>query len=199
VDWLVTFSPARDLLMEEFGLPASTYVQTNVIEPLLEKNRRTPPGDIDLVIIPGPDRAIAIQVKRIRVVAETTHRDSTPGRQLGNISKLIEQANGSREIGFCANYALVLVECFGAARAEYNFIARGASPGVFRRIYHLTKDLPLHPDVGLIFVEVVQPTPASVDKAGMVAVCIDKPAVGLDQTPGLTARVRQLITHNPSR
>lgn len=199
MDWLVAFSLARDLLIEEFGLPHNTYVQTNVIEPLLERDRRKPPCDIDLIIIPEPSRAIAIQVKRIRVVAETTHRDSTPGRQLGNISKLIEQANGSREIGFCANYALVLVECYGPARAEYNFIARGASPGVFRRIYHLTKDQPLHPDVGLIFVEVVQPTPTSIDRAGMVAVCIDKPAVGLDQMPDLTARVRQFITRSPSR
>ena len=96
MDWLVAFSPARDLLLEEFGLPPNTYMQTNVIEPLLERDRRRPPGDIDLIIIPAPNRAIAIQVKRVRVVAETTHRDSTPGRQLGNITKLIEQANGSR-------------------------------------------------------------------------------------------------------
>lgn len=199
VDWLVAFPPARELLLEELGIPANTYVQTGVIEPLIERKRRRPPGDIDLILVSEPRRAIAIQVKRIRVLAETTYRDSTPGRNLGNITKLVEQANGSREIGFCANYALVLVECYGAERSDYNFIARGSSPGVFRRIYHLTKDQPLHSDVGLIFVEITQPTRTSVDRAGMVAVCRDKPAIALDQPADLTRRIRQLVAGRHSR
>jgi hypothetical protein len=194
IDWLVAFPPARELLLEELGLAAGTFVQTSVIEPLIERNRRKQPGDIDLILVPEPHRAIAIQVKRVRMLAETTHRDSTPGRQLGNITKLIEQANGSREIGFHANYALVLVECYGVERSEYNFLARGSSPGVFRRIYHLTKDQPLHSDVGLIFVEIIQPTRTSVDRAGVVAICVDKPAIEQEQPPDLTARVRQLVS-----
>jgi hypothetical protein len=178
-DWLVASPPACELLLEELGLGVNTFVQTSVIEPLIERHRRKPPGDIDLILVPEPHRAIAIQIRRIRVLAETTHRDSTPGRQLGNVTKLIEQASGSREIGVCANYALVLVECYGPARSEHNFIARGSSAGVFRRIYHLTKDQPLHSDVGLIFVEIIQPTRTSVDRAAVVAICMDKPAIEL--------------------
>jgi hypothetical protein len=192
VDWLVGMRAARELLLEELGLPADTYIQTGIVEPLIAKNRSQPPGDIDLIFVPEPHHAIAIQVKRVRVVAETTHRDRTPGRQLGNITRLVEQANGSREIGFSANYALVLIECDGVARSDYNFIARGASPHVFRRIYHVTKDQPLHADVGLIFVEITQPTRTSVDRAGVVAVCVDKQATRLDQRPEVTARVRHL-------
>jgi hypothetical protein len=193
-DWLVASPMARELLLEELGLAVDTFAQTSVIEPLIERNRRKPPGDIDLILVPEPHRAIAIQIKRLRVLAETTHRDSTPGRQLGNITKLIEQANGSRDIGFRANYALVLVECYGPARSDHNFLARGSSPGVFRRIYHLTKDQPLHSDVGLIFVEIIQPTPTSVDRAGVVAICVEKPAIEQNQPPDLTARVRKLVS-----
>ena len=193
VDWLVEMRQARELLLEELRLPANTYARTGVTDPLIEKDRRTPPGDIDLIFVPDPRRAIAIQVKRLRVIAETTHRDSTPGRQLGNITKLVEQANGSRDIGFCENYALVLVECYGPERADYNFLARGSSPGVFRRIYHLTKDQPLHCDVGLIFVEITQPTRSSHARTGMVAVSVDRSATPLDQSPDITARVRQLV------
>ena len=199
VDWLVGLRLARELLLEELGLLADTYTQTAIIEPLIEKNRHQPPGDNDLVLVPEPHRAIAIQVKRIRVQAETTHKDRTPRRQVGNITRLVEQANGSREIGFAANYALILIECYGVERSEYNFLGRGSSPGVFRRIYHLTKDHPIHPDVGLIFVEIVQPTRTSVDRAGMVAVCVDKPATPMDQPPEIAARVRQLIAGKPSR
>ena len=198
VGWLTDTRPARELLLEELRLPADTYAQASITDPLIEKDRRQPPGDIDLIFVPDARRAIAIQVKRMRVIAETTHKDRTPGRQLGNITRLVEQANGSRAIGFCENYALVLIECYGPERAEYNFISRGPSPGVFRRIYHITKDQPIHNDVGLIFVEITQPTRSNVDQSGMVAVCMDKPAIPLDQSPGITARVRQLIAHRPS-
>jgi len=113
---------------------------------------------------------------------------------------LVEQANSSsREIGFRENYALVLVECYGVGRSEHKFLARGSSPAVFRRIYHMTRDQPLHPDVGLIFVEITQPTRTGVDRGGMVAVCADKRATPLDQAPGMTARVRRLVAHKTSR
>jgi hypothetical protein len=198
VDWLVRTPQARELILEELRLPANTYAQTGVTDPLIEKIRWQPPGDIDLIFIPDPRRAIAVQVKRFPVIAETTYKDRTPGRLLGDITKLVEQANGSREIGFRENYALVLVECYGPERAEYNFISRGSSHGVFRRIYHMTKDQPIHGDVGLIFVEIAQPTRSSVDRAGIVAVSVDKPAIPLDQPPEITARVRQLVAHKPS-
>jgi hypothetical protein len=199
VDWLVGMRPARELLLEALGLPAGTYVQTGIVEPLIGRNRRISPGDIDLIFVPDPRHAISIQVKRVRVVAETTHRDSTPGRQLGNITHLVEQANGSREIGFCENYAMVLIECYGVQRSDYNFLARGSSPGVFRRIYHMTWDQPIHPDVGLIFFEITQPTRSSVDRSGMLAVCVDKRATQLDQPPEITGRVRQLVARRASR
>lgn len=44
------------------------------------------------------------------------------------------------------------------AREEYNFVSRGTSRGVFDRVYHITKDLEFNKEVGLVFVEVVQPT-----------------------------------------
>jgi hypothetical protein len=45
----------------------------------------------------------------------------------------------------------------------------------------------------MIFVEITQPNRTSVDRAGMVARCIDKPAVALDQPAPLAARIRQLV------
>lgn len=198
VNWLVGTQQPRDLLLGELRLPANTYIQTAIIEPLVEKNRRQPPGDIDLLFVPDARCAIAIQVKRFRVIAETTHKDRTPGRQLGNITNLVKQANGSREIGFSTNYALVLVECYGPARSDYNFISRGSSPGVFRSIYHMTKEQPIHCDVGLVFVEITQPTRASVDRAATVCVRVDKPAIPVEQSPEITARVRQLKAQKTS-
>jgi len=198
VNWLIGTPQPRELLLGELMLSANTYVQTAIIEPLVEKNRRQPPGDIDLIFVPDAHRAIAIQVKRFPVIAETAYKDHTTRGQLGDITKLVEQANGSREIGFWTTYALVLVECYGPARQEYNFASRDSSPGVFSRIYHMTKERPIHRDVGLIFVEITQPTRASVDRAATVCVHVDKPAIPVEQSSEITARVRQLMANKIS-
>ncbi len=199
VDWLVAERSARGLLLEELGLPVDTYIQTNVRRPLIERNRSNPPGDIDLVLVPHPRRAIAIQVKRVRVIADTMDSDITLGDYEGDIARLIQQANGSVEIGFHADYAMVLVECCGVRRSENNFLFRNATQDVFRkRVYHVTKCQPIHPNVGIIFFEVTQPTKAGHGEAGMVSVCEDKRAARREQKTELTERVYRLMQYKPS-
>jgi hypothetical protein len=50
----------------------------------------------------------------------------------------------------------------------------------------------LHSDVGLIFIEISQPTGASIDNAGFIAISVDKRAKPLEQPVALNAKVRQL-------
>lgn len=64
VDWLLRTPEVRELLLSELELRADTYVQTEVRDPIIETSRRQPPGDIDLIFVPQPDRAVAIQVSR---------------------------------------------------------------------------------------------------------------------------------------
>jgi hypothetical protein len=77
-------------------------------------------------------------------------------------------------------------------RSEFNFLARTTTEGQFNRIYHRALDSPLHSDVGLIFIEISQPTGASIDNAGFIAISVDKRAKPLEQPVALNARVRQL-------
>ena len=151
------------------------------------------------MLAPNPRHAIAVQVKRVRVIAETMDSDLTLGNSEEDIARLIRQANGSVEIGFHADYAMVLVECCGIQRSENNFLFRNATPEVFRKkVYHVTKCQPLHPNVGIIFVEVTQPTTAVHKAVGMVSVCEDKRAARREQKPELTERIDRLMQYKAS-
>jgi hypothetical protein len=195
INWVLRTPPARELLLANLKVPEAAYVQASVREPILDRRPARKPGDLDLLLLSDPNdpsRAISIQAKRIKVEAVTTYRDDVCNRQLGNLSDLIEQANGSRELGFHLNYAMVIVQCDGIRRSEFNFLGRTTTSGQFRRIYHRTWNSPVHSDVGVIFVEISQPTAASIDRAGVVAICVDKEAKCIDQPSSLTARMRQL-------
>ena len=76
---------------------------------------------------------------------------------------------------------------------------RNATPEVFRKkVYHVTKCQPLHPNVGIIFVEVTQPTTAVHKAVGMVSVCEDKRAARREQKPELTERIDRLMQYKAS-
>ncbi len=193
--WLLGTPPARDLLFTNLDLPAATYAQTSITEPILDRRPRRKPGDLDMVLVPhpsDPSRAISIQAKRVKVQAISTYRDDVSNRHLGNLTDLIEQANGSRELGFHLNYAMVVVEIDGMQRSGFNFLARTTTEGQFNRIYHRAWDSPLHEDVGLIFVEISQPTGADIDTTGFIAISVDKRARPLEQPSYLTTKVRHL-------
>ena len=195
VRWLLRTPIARDLMLEELRLPAHTYARASVTEPLID-DRNKKPGDIDLLLVANHAwQSISIQIKRVKVEAIDTIRDKISHRHLGNLRDLVDQANASRNLGFHLNYALVIIQVDGIARSEVNVLTRGITTGKLQRIYRLIMNSPLHPDVGVVFVEISQPTVASIDRMGMVAVCVDKPAVPLDQPNRLTERVRQLMAN----
>lgn len=201
LNWLLGTPPARDLLFTNLDLPAATYAQTSIIEPILDRRPTRKPGDLDMLLVPQPDdpsRVISIQAKRVKVEAVNTYRDDVSNRQVGNLTAVVEQANGSRELGFHLNYAMIVVQVDGLERSEFNFLARTTTEGQFNRIYHRAWDSPLHSDVGLIFIEISQPTGASIDIAGFIAISVDKRAKPLEQPVALNAKVRQLTQQRRS-
>lgn len=196
VRWLLRTPVARNLLWEELKLPAQTYVKAGVVEPLIA-DRNQKPGDIDLLFVEGlaPERSISIQAKRVTIAAKDTFRDKISRGHLGRLKDLIDQANASQKLGFHRNYAMVIIQVDGVARSDLNFLSRGITNRQLTRIYEQIIDSPIHPDVGIVYLEISQPTPVSVDKTGLVAVCVDKWAAPLDQPCRLTAGVRQLMAN----
>lgn len=190
--WLMA-SSFRDLLLSELGVGADAFVAHDVVRPVIE-NSQGKPGDIDLLICDGgrADQAVALQCKRVKVRA--LNQDDDDINKLPDISGGVKQANLQREnLGFHRNYLLILIEAYGRKRSGNNTLSRGPSGGTFKEIYEFPMREKLHEDVGVIFVEVSQPTGKSFRRMVLVGVCIDKEAARLDQTPSLTNRVAELL------
>lgn len=190
--WLMS-SSFRGLLLSELGVGSDAFVVRNVVRPVIE-NSQGKPGDIDLLICDGgrADQAIAIQCKRVKVTA--LNQDDDNLNKLSDISGGVKQANFQRNnLGFHRNYLLVVIEAYGKKRSANNALFRGPSQQTFKQIYEFPMRESLNDDVGVIFVEISQPTGKSFRNMAVVGVCIDKEAARLDQPPSLTNRVIELL------
>jgi hypothetical protein len=96
-------------------------------------------------------------------------------------------------LGFHRNYLLIISRIFGRNFTSENAIFRKARPETRHRIYEFPQRESLHEDVGIIFVEIGQPTGKSLKTQVNVCLRIDKEAARLDQSPGLTNRIKDLF------
>lgn len=114
--------------------------------------------------------------------------------KLGDIKKVVLQANHQRhKLGFHRNYMAIVVEAYGRKRIDSNILFRGANQETFKRVYEFPQRETLHADVGVVFIDITQPTGRSVDEMAVVGVCVDREAEQLDQTPNLTNRINELM------
>jgi len=190
--WLMA-SSFRDLLLSELEVGGDAFIAHDVVRPIIE-NSQGKPGDIDLLICDGgrASQAIAIQCKRVKVTALNQDHDNL--NKLSDISGGVKQANFQRNnLGFHRNYLLVLIEAYGKKRSASNALFRGPNRQTFKEIYEFPMRESLHDDVGVIFVEISQPTGKSFRNMVVVGVCIDKEAAHLEQTTSLTNRIGELI------
>jgi hypothetical protein len=195
--WLME-SSFRDLLLNKLDVSSDAFIARDVARPVIE-NPQGKPGDIDLLICDGnrADQAIAFQCKRVKVKA--FNQDDDDVNKLSNITGGVKQANFQRNnLGFHRNYLVILIEAYGKKRAGNNVLFRGPNQETFKAIYEFPMRESLHSDVGVIFIEISQPTGKSFRKMAVVGVCIDQEAARLDQPPVLTNRIRELIREKSS-
>lgn len=192
IKWLLG-SEARQLLLEELGAEPSSFVDYSVRRPIIE-NPQEKPGDIDILICDGSraEHAIAIQCKPVSVIAFNQDEDDV--NKLPDIRVAVLQANKQREkLGFYKNYLAVIVKAYGRKRQRNNVLFRGPTQNTFQQIYEFPQRESLHPDVGIIFIQIIQPTGKSYNSMVEVAVCVDQEASPLVQSARLTNRVKEYM------
>lgn len=192
IKWLLQ-SNGRNLLLESLGLPHNSHTETAVGEPVID-DPQTKPGDIDLLICPlwRPDLSVAIQCKRVTVEVESD--DSDQIRKLGDIKDVVLQANKQRKrYGFHQNYLAIIIQSFVARRYSSDVILRGIAPESLKRIYEFNYRDKVHDDIGIIFIEIMQPTWQGVDRMARVGVCVDRKAELLSQPDRLTNRIEEWL------
>lgn len=192
IKWLMN-SPAKKLLMDELSVDEDSFIAWSVTRPIIE-NTQEKPGDIDILICEGqsPEHAIAFQCKPVSVVAFNQDEDDV--NKIPDIKEAVLQANKQRDkLGFYKNYLVIIIKAYGRKRTGSNVLFRGPTSETLKRIYEFPQRESLHDDVGIVFIEIVQPTGKSFNKMVQVGVCLDKEAAVLNQTPNLTNRVREYM------
>jgi hypothetical protein len=153
------------------------------------------PGDIDILICPTgrPDAAIAIQCKPVIVLALNEEEDDDV-KKLPRLTELVQQVNWQRErYRFHRNILAILIKTDGRKKVGHRSLFRGPNEDTFRSIYEFPDRERVHGDVGIVFIEISQPTGKPFAEYGMIGVCVDKPARCLDQPAELTNRIQELI------
>lgn len=204
VKWLFHQQPwAARLILQELGMPQSSFIGREVTDPFTQSNRK--PGDIDVFICESsrPSQAVAIECKKVNVIAQNTQKDVV--HKVEKIGKGVSQANALRELGFYQTYLTVITVVDGRERGGHNVLFRGIGNSTHdthqgaqthktrTRIYEFPRREDLHDEVGIIFIEVVQPTGKSLDEKFGVCVCVDKRAAPREQSNSQTNRVLDYV------
>jgi len=188
IQWFFGQLLLRKVLYEELGIEQTRPFKLKVTEPIIS-NPNKKLGDIDILICDknNPHRAIAMEGKRIKAIVEASGQEKI--NKIGDIKDAVLQANAMRDMGFYNSYLVLFIEVDGREREETNFFFRGLSDQNFKRVYDFPQRDQLHDDIGVIFIEIVQPIDRTVNKAGMVRICVDKKAKPLSQPTNLTNRI----------
>ena len=82
----------------------------------------------------------------------------------------------------------------GHCHPAASILHHGASDKTFRRLYHFVKNGSLDWHIGMVFVEIVQPTVAAFHKLGVVSVGVDALAHPVPQAATFSTRVEKWST-----
>ncbi len=156
VDWLLKSPHDSKLLWGLVGYNQKPLIFKEIKYPIIDDTCITP-GDIDILMTCSdtPIQSVGIQCKRIKV-----DYSYTPAKvnKIKDIERGIKQSNKMLSLfKFWKNYLLIIIEIDAHSQKDKNVIFRGLGDNEHREIYHTTTQNELHEEIGLIFIEVVQP------------------------------------------
>jgi hypothetical protein len=145
----------RERLFNIHGLDATDAIVRERIE--LRQYKPELVGDIDILVLPAghPERATAIQVKRVKVGAKAV-KTGKPNR-LADFREGVEQANRTADLGFFQVYLFAIVLVDTRERNAGRLTYAGIDPNLQSRIRNVVSRNRLDARVGLLKAEWVQP------------------------------------------
>jgi hypothetical protein len=202
IRWLMLCPASRQLIFEELRLPQDVFYCPEVVQPFYAPGQ----GDLDLVFCPSqlPNRAIALECKRVKV--ETVNAGEDKINKLKDIAGGVHQANTlyNGPHAFFQTYLAIITEVTAAEQEERNIPTRGvrshSTPQrgdtkrtTFRQIVEFPGREKLHKDVGILFIEVVQPSRLSIDKQATIRVRAYRQAEPREQLDAVTNRMMEIM------
>lgn len=183
----------RQRIVGIHGIPESACIYSEVgLEGLYRK------GDVDLLLVDPsrPDFATAVQVKRIKVKAET-FASGRPNK-LDALAELERQANLLAELGFAQVYSfvLVVVDSRTQNKGEYRF--DGLTPQLRDMIAGSLELNGLEKRVGIVHCEFVQPIDHPPLTSGTSSVALKRMPQVVVQPQNLTEWVIEITRNRDS-
>ncbi len=202
IRWLMLCPSSRQIILEELGLPPDAFHRPEVVQPFYAPGE----GDIDLIICPrlSQHQAVAFECKRVKVESVNIGKDKV--NKLQDVAGGVRQANKlyNGSAAFFQTYLAIITEVDASGQGEINIPNRGIRSDTtpqrgdtrtttFKQIVEFPGRAELHDDVGIIFIEIAQPSHLSIDKQASVRVCVYRRAERRDQLTGVTNRVIKIM------
>jgi hypothetical protein len=174
------------------GRSADAFYRPEVVEPFHASGE----GEMDLVVCErqAPHQAAVIEAKRVKVEVINSERDEV--HKIGDIAKGVHQANTLyKRFGFFQHYLAVITAVDASEQSDSNIPCRGLRSETadlyddrrtFTRIVDFPKRDDLKPEIGIIFIEVVQPSRMSLDRRATFRICVQHPATPRPQADSVT-------------
>lgn len=188
VSWLFRTPGVRERILWSIGLGEDSRATLRVGEPFI-RDPHIKPGDIDALLYyrSRPHEAVAVEFKRAKVKVESFQTGSVT--KVNSVGNGVRQANALAALGFHKTYLAVLVVVDGRERPQPNVFFRGTTDKQLKQLYEFPSRAELKPEVGILFVEVVQPTELSLDDLCFVAVAVDRKPQPRRQPDEITNKV----------
>jgi hypothetical protein len=190
--WLFSKADFREMFFSLLNIPFYTKCGFEIKEPLIS-NHNSLPGDVDVLLFNDNqiNESIAIEVKKVKYFFNQKGNEKV--NKIYDIRDGIGQTKGLLEIGFHQVYLVIIIVSDGRNIKWNNYIFRGISGEQFQQVYDFPDRENLNENIGLIFIEIVQPTGLSIDKTGVIGICIDKSSQKQEQSKILTFKIKEYI------
>ena len=197
--WLMQTEPVRAFILRELGRQDSAFHATELVDPFYGSGE----GDIDFLVCDrlDPGAAAAFECKRIKV--EEVDEKNDRMNKLSGITTAVRQVNRLYEkCGFFETYLAVLIEVECSKQFESNIPCRGLRPDSTHdfgsgNTQRATLNFPgykhLNQKIGIIIIEVAQPSKKSVNRMANLRLLRYHPATPRFQSAQTTRQISALI------
>jgi hypothetical protein len=185
VRWLLSNDMRRQRFLSNISNGPGRY-RDSIMDKEFPLSSTPKGGDIDLVLLEGDSlaRAVCVEFKKVKVRIDSNGKELVNG--LGGLKKLIAQGNARQSQGFWKTYicAVAVIDKHDAEAA--NVFARRPESQEILEFYNLISSSGIHPEVGVILMEVSQPTRKAYESMFGLGTCKVREAGVLEQPIKLT-------------
>jgi len=189
VAWILASERRRDLFFSKICLAPGPY-DDSILDSEFPLTLTTQGGDLDFVILEGGDatQGVCVEFKKVKV-----RIDQQGGERVNNLpglETLIKQGNKRQSQGFRKTYICAVAVIDAHEFQSPNTLQRGMETPEVQAFYDLGSMVGIHSDVGILLIEIPQPTGKSFHEFSGFKICKVKEAGVLEQPPRLSEDLR---------